>query len=342
MEQTTKEKETKGAPKKEKPKTKPLVPFVIGVLVICLIAGIGVVGYGWMGVKKMSRSNFTMKIADMFQIPIAKVNGTSISYVKYVEDYNVLEKFYSNPPAGFAEQTPEQISDQTLSRLVANLIVEETAKEFDVEVSQEDLDAARQELLAGFADEETAKTEIMNRYGWSLDEYMEEVVRPLTLERKLQQAFMEKNGKSPEEVKAQAQAVLDRIKAGEDFATLAQEFGADGTREQGGELGWFGRGVMVPEFEEAVFALEKGELSDELVETQFGYHIIRVDDTRTNDEGEEEINARHILFQTIANTSDFVEYMETQLIDAEIEILSEVHNPFDKVISDLKAARESE
>ncbi|MDR1726881.1 MAG: peptidylprolyl isomerase [Acidobacteriota bacterium] len=78
------------------------------------------------------------------------------------------------------------------------------------------------------------------------------------------------------EVKKRAEEVLQKVRSGEDFAGLAQKFSEDaGSAEQGGYLGPFPRGQMVPEFENAAFALQAGEVSD-LVRTDYGYHIIKV------------------------------------------------------------------
>jgi foldase protein PrsA len=74
----------------------------------------------------------------------------------------------------------------------------------------------------------------------------------------------------------QAIDITKRINAGEDFATLAKEFSKDpGSGALGGDLGSFGKGQMVPEFEAAVYALKVGDMTKEPVKTQFGYHIIK-------------------------------------------------------------------
>ncbi|CAN7224490.1 peptidylprolyl isomerase [Acidovorax sp. LjRoot129] len=86
--------------------------------------------------------------------------------------------------------------------------------------------------------------------------------------------------KTPES-KAKAEEVLAQLKKGADFATLAKERSADtGSAPKGGELGYFAKGRMVPEFETAAFALKKPGDTSGLVETKFGYHILQLDDRK--------------------------------------------------------------
>ena len=73
---------------------------------------------------------------------------------------------------------------------------------------------------------------------------------------------------------SEAQEILDKVKKGESFSKLAGERSLDGSRKRGGDLGYFGRGKMVKDFEKTAFSLEKGQISN-IVKTQFGYHIIK-------------------------------------------------------------------
>ena len=82
--------------------------------------------------------------------------------------------------------------------------------------------------------------------------------------------------------KEKARKVLAEIKAGADFAAKAREHGSDGTASSGGDLGWFGKGTMVKPFENAVFGASKAGLLNDVVETEFGFHIIKVTVAKTN------------------------------------------------------------
>jgi peptidyl-prolyl cis-trans isomerase C len=78
----------------------------------------------------------------------------------------------------------------------------------------------------------------------------------------------------------EAKAVIADLDKGKDFAEIAKEKSQDSNKDDGGDLGWFGPGRMVPEFEEAAFALDKGQYTKTPVKTQFGFHVIKVEDKR--------------------------------------------------------------
>ena len=111
---------------------------------------------------------------------------------------------------------------------------------------------------------------------------------------------------------AAAQTVVERLEAGEDFAALATELSTDNsTKEAGGDLGFFPRGIMVPEFEATAFSLTAGETSPP-IETQFGYHVIRVEER----EEQREI-PDYQLQQIRANAIN--RWLDEQLTTAQIE-----------------------
>ena len=78
----------------------------------------------------------------------------------------------------------------------------------------------------------------------------------------------------------EAKTVIKELSEGKDFAELAKAKSTDPNKSDGGDLGYFKKGMMVPEFEQAAFAMNKGDVSKEPVKTQFGFHVIKVEDKR--------------------------------------------------------------
>ena len=126
-----------------------------------------------------------------------------------------------------------------------------------------------------------------------------------------------------QQAKTKAEAILKDLKGGKDFAATAKENSQDpGSAVNGGDLGFFEKGQMVPPFEQAAFALNAGDMSD-LVETQFGYHIIKVAEKQTQrvvplDEAKPQIEQYLSQQSRQAETQAFVDALKAK---AKIEIL---------------------
>jgi len=304
--------------------------FIFGLVAIVLLAVIASWCLEVRAVRHESKNPAVIKMAAILRIPAVKVNDGKVLYSDYVRDLNTLNKFYESAPAE-SKPTSEQISDQAIARLITNVLVQDLSKKYQVGVNQEDVDKMRTQITSQFENESAMLAELKSKYGWTFDQYVDFVVKPLLLEQKVAAVFASSTDdaslkyevpeirashilfsvadeKEDAKIKAKAESVLKRIKAGEDFAKLAKEFGSDGTKEKGGDLGWFGKGQMVQEFEDAVFALTPGQLGDKLVKTQFGYHIVRLTDKRM--------------------VRDFNLFMQDQITNAPMKFLVPIHNPF--------------
>jgi peptidyl-prolyl cis-trans isomerase D len=141
-------------------------------------------------------------------------------------------------------------------RVVSYLLVDPQALQARVTVTEADLASYHREHKAEFRQpEQTCASHILV---------------------KVKQSPEAKEGHTEEEAKKLAQAALDQVKGGADFAEVAKKISEDkGSAERGGDLSCFGRGRMVPEFDNVAFSLPVGQISD-LVKTGFGYHVIRV------------------------------------------------------------------
>ncbi len=233
---------------------------------------------------------------------VARVNGEVITKD---ELYEVLVK---------------ENGEAALNSLIVNKIIELEAKNQDITIAEEDIQKEIDELAEPYGGEE-GFTQFLEIYGYSLDEIKNNIKTNLNIKKLLEpnikieeneiKSYFDENKESfdtKEQVKAshilvdsedKAKEVKEKLLNGEDFAELAKNYSIDtANNQQGGELGFFARGEMVPEFENAAFSLKVGEIS-EPVQTEFGYHIIKVEDKEqakeaTYEESKEDI--RNILF----------------------------------------------
>ncbi|PIT88015.1 MAG: hypothetical protein COU29_04390 [Candidatus Magasanikbacteria bacterium CG10_big_fil_rev_8_21_14_0_10_36_32] len=300
---------------------------IIGIIVLAILisAGIGI----YRVYAKVSTDTFTYTVAKILRLPAAKINGTTIMYSDFVDDLkaiNILRAYDIANSGASANLTAEQMSDQVLWRLLNNILISDAAKNFDIKAEQVDADEIKAQIMKQFKNEEEASVALKERYGWTMSEYENKVIKYYILQQKLSDVIST-DKKSRDEVFMQADEVLKKIQAGANFEDMAKQYSQDGTADSGGDLGWFGQGDMVPQFEAAVFTLEKGELGPEVIESPYGFHIVRVDDKKVEDKAEQ-IKARHIFFRLPSLET----YLENTTKKAQIHLYIKAHNPFDALV----------
>ncbi len=153
-----------------------------------------------------------------------------------------------------------------------------------------------QRRLQGATPAEVSEEELQEAFS-AAEGQLQDRPRLITFEQIVMAPLPSDSAKST--AKAKAEAILDSLRAGADFEALAKAHSQDpGSAEVGGDLGWFRRGTMVKEFEDAAFALADGQVSP-VIETEFGYHIIKVERSRAG-----ERKGRHILVRAAVGPTD--------------------------------------
>lgn len=189
---------------------------------------------------------------------------------------------------------------EALDSLISEKIVETEIEKEKIVVSDEEIQKSLDEMTEYYGSEEELNNAIKS-FGYTMDDIKKNITTNLQLEKILEpyititdeqvQAYFEANKESlnqAEQVKAShilvetkevADEVKTKINGGADFAELAKEYSTDTSSAKGGALGYFGRGQMVPEFEDAAFSMKVDEIS-EPIETEYGFHIIKVEDKK--------------------------------------------------------------
>lgn len=255
----------------------------IGFGIFVAIALIATVAFGVYRVfSKVAMDGFSRTVASVLRLPAIKVNGVAVLFTEYANNLDAIkvvrEYDRANPRPGqpsAANFTDEELSDQVLALLVSNVLTEKIAQELGITVTAEDLKAVKDGILTQLQTEAAIEQEVKARYGWTYAEYEKNVVHSALLKNKVSEVIAT-DVPARETAQAQAQSILDQIKQGGSFEELAKQYSDDGSGKNGGQLSDFTDGEMYPSFEEAVKKLAKGKMAESLVETQYGYHIIRL------------------------------------------------------------------
>lgn len=243
----------------------------------------------------------------------ARVNGVEITVEEYEQMVSSnIERYEAESQASFPEDQRSMLERRVLDGLITRATLEAETQRLGITVASDEIDAILSQFRGQFPDEDTFRN-VLQQQGYTEERFEAELRRQMAIEQLFEQEvfaaitveeqelqdFYEENTmyfEQPEQVSArhiilttqgasddaarsairqEIEGLRRRIAGGEDFAEVAREHSQDGSAARGGSLGTFGRGQMVPAFEEVAFSLPVGELS-QVVETQFGYHLVEV------------------------------------------------------------------
>ena len=288
---------------------------------------------------------------------VAVVNGVTISKDTYDRELD----FFVKRAAPGGQQIPDvqmaQMKNQVLESLIDRELLFQESKKKGIQVKSEAVSNELQKIQQRYPNKEEFK-KLLNNMGLTESDVQAQIERGMAIQELIDKevtekievsdeetkSFYDKNPqlfKQPEQVKAshilikvqadapddqkaaarkKIESVQQKVKKGEDFATLAKTYSEGPSGPRGGDLGYFKRGQMVKPFEEAAFRLKPNETS-EIVETQFGYHLIKVNDkkpakTMTYAEVKDRLN-EHLKKQK--SDSEANAYIKTLRKDAKIE-----------------------
>ncbi len=291
-------------------KTVSLIAGGVAAVILLSIIAFGVAIY------KYKQTNRAVRIvASIVPYPVSSVNGNVIwnttSYKDYLFELASVKKFYTSQGQDLnsaeGKKKLAQLKQDLIKQQEDNLLAEQAARKYKIVVTNKEVDAEFNELVKNAGGIDKVKTTLTKLYGWTVDDFRQKV-RESIVQKKLGEkiaADTSLNGGAQK----QAEDILKQVKGGGDFAELAKKYSQDGSASNGGDLGFFGKGQMVPEFEQAAFALETGAVSG-IVKTQYGYHIIKVTDKK-----DDQVKASHILIKG----TDLESWLKAQRTKAKIK-----------------------
>jgi peptidyl-prolyl cis-trans isomerase C len=247
---------------------------------------------------------------------IAKVNGKTITAGEYKRMWAQMAGGQSTQGLTKQSKAQEALKKSVTERLVVLELLAQKADLMKIEPEPGGVEEKIQSLQNRFGGKDGFEKQLKAR-GIELDQFKADVAKSLKIQKLLDvdvfdkitvengevKRFYEENPEKfemseqvqarhiiirvpqtatkeqREQAKKAIQDAADRVRKGEAFEEVAKDVSQDGSAAKGGDLGYFSRGEMVPAFDEAAFSLKKGEVS-EIVETRFGYHVIRVEDKR--------------------------------------------------------------
>ena len=269
------------------------------------------------------------------KVLLAQVGNDKIYLETFEEEFSYVRSRYgSSYPLD--KEAALKLKAAYLKQMIDEKLILLEGKRLGITVGTEEVDAAVSEIRKNYSDEKSFETMLTKEY-INFDNWKDKIKKKLIIDKVIARAILSKIDISSEEIEAyyirrqtdfhreeqvRARQILlrdeteavkarERIREGEGFAAVAKKVSQSPDSQEGGDLGFFSRGIMPPEFDEVVFTIKVGMLS-EVVESPYGYHIFLVEEKREAlDLDLEEVHAQIVEVLKRAKMDElYMEWME--------------------------------
>jgi hypothetical protein len=272
-------------------------------------------------------------IFSVLPVPIFKVeDGPAVTSKKLIKNVSAVRTFYESQDfasmglrVDFGTEEGKlrlKIKErEVLDKLVENAIIWKIAQEKGISVSKSD---SERELLSKISEAGLKPAEfalnVKKMYGWSLEDFREEIVHPQIYMDRLFEYYKNNLGKEVAAYRKIKEAEATLTDDNSNFQEVAKNYSEGESAKNGGDLGWFKKDQLVPEVAEAAFKIEKGERSG-IITSTLGFHIILLEDKKTGQDGQGEQLEEVKLKQIFTRDGGFVEWLTNKKKEADVSIL---------------------
>lgn len=293
------------------------LPTVVYSLLILFVILFGVASVLAYGTNTLIGARIAGKISKVVPFPAAIVKWNHVVYLNELDgNLNSVKKLYETKKfsseglrVDFTTEAGEKRLEikkrEILNKMVEDEIVETLSKERGIEITQAQVDEAVSEQLNEYGTTNDVKKDLLESYGWSIDDFKKQVVLPNMYAQVLAEKVLSEQG-SDAIAKQKIEKAKAEIKGGAKFEDVVLKYSEGTSKNDKGELGWVKKDQMLEELSAIVFSdknLEKGSI----IESPIGFHIVEIEEKKK--EGEEDVVK---LKQIFVSKNTFADWLESQ------------------------------
>lgn len=171
---------------------------VLALIIMIAVIVIGIIFFGMIGIYVFKSTNFVFRgLSKIIPYPALVVDWDFVGYDEYADNVITMRKFLSNEERDTISE--DEIRSRVLDRLVANAVLENMARERDIKVFDYEVEKEFQKAIEGLNSENEIEKDIKELFGWNIQEYQDNVVRPFVMQTKLSKAIYDDQADAPEQ-----------------------------------------------------------------------------------------------------------------------------------------------